>query len=89
VFQIGKPSDEDFGQTTSVILSGCDESVAKAKQLIQDVLNNFSLRSNGSSGSTSGYGSSSGCVTAVFEPEPKKSQIINWAEINRIYVSRK
>jgi hypothetical protein len=87
VFQIGKPSDEDFGQTTSVILSGSDESVAKAKQLIEDFLNNFNSRSSGSSGSISG--GSGGYGTAVSEPEPKKPQIINWAEVNRKYVSRK
>jgi hypothetical protein len=85
VFQIGVPSDEDFGQTTSVILSGSDESVAKAKQLIEDFLNNFASRN---SGSTSRFGSS-GYRTEVVEPEPAKPLTINWAEANRIYVSRK
>lgn len=88
MFQIGKPSDEDFGQTTSVIVSGSGESVAKAKQLIEDFLNNFNSRSNGSSGNISGSGNGV-YGTAVSESEPKKPPVINWAEVNRIYVSRK
>jgi hypothetical protein len=83
IFQIGKPCDEDFGQTTSVILSGSVESVAKAKHLIEDFLNNFGSRSDGNCGNYSGSGRTE---TAVVEPEPQK---INWAEANRIYVSRK
>ncbi|XP_021914078.1 probable ATP-dependent RNA helicase DDX43 isoform X2 [Zootermopsis nevadensis] len=82
--QIGKPSDEDFGQTTSVIVSGSGESVAKAKQLIEDFLNNFNSRSNGSSGNISGSGNGV-YGTAVSESEPKKPPVINWAEVNRIY----
>lgn len=77
MFQVGKPCDDDFGQTTSVILSGSVESVAKAKHLIEDFLNNFS--------SKSGIG---GTETAVVEPEPEKPQI-DWAKASRIFVSRK
>jgi hypothetical protein len=83
MFQVGKPCDEDFGQTTSVILSGSAESVAKAKHLIEDFLNNFSTKSNGSN-----YSGSGGTETTVVEDEPEKP-LINWAEANRIFVSRK
>jgi hypothetical protein len=83
IFQIGKPCEDDFGQTTSVILYGSVEAVAKAKHLIEDFLNNFSSKSNASNGS--GY---RGTETAVVEPEPQKPQI-NWAEASRIFVSRK
>lgn len=83
MFQVGKPCDEDFGQTTSVILSGSVESVAKAKHLIEDFLNNFSSKSNGSN-----YSGSGGTETAVVEPEPQKPQI-DWAKASRIFVSRK
>jgi hypothetical protein len=83
MFQIGKPCDDDFGQTTSVTLYGSDEAVAKAKHLIEDFLNNFSSKSNGSNCS-----GSEGTETAVVEPEPQKP-MINWAEASRIFVSRK
>ncbi|PNF17555.1 hypothetical protein B7P43_G15556 [Cryptotermes secundus] len=77
--QVGKPCDEDFGQTTSVILSGSVDSVAKAKHLIEDFLNNFSSKSDGSSCSGTG-----GTETAVVEPEPQKPQI-DWAKASRIF----
>jgi hypothetical protein len=39
LFQIEKKCDENFGQT--VILYGSHEAVSKAKQLIEELLNNF------------------------------------------------
>ncbi|XP_023719255.1 uncharacterized protein LOC111870865 isoform X3 [Cryptotermes secundus] len=77
--QVGKPCDEDFGQTTSVILFGSVDSVAKAKHLIEDFLNNFSTKSDGSGCSGTG-----GTETAVVEPEPQKPQI-DWAKASRIF----
>jgi hypothetical protein len=88
MFQIGKSCDEDFGQTTSVILSGSDGSIAKAKQKIEELLNNFSSGGR-SSGNSNGSGLGSDYGTTVVEPESQKPQVIDWAEANRICVSRK
>ncbi|KAJ4428936.1 hypothetical protein ANN_25932 [Periplaneta americana] len=82
LFQIGKPNDDDFGQTTSVILSGSDESMAKAKQLIEDLLNNYNTRN---SGGFSNSRSSNGFGAETADSEPEKPKIINWAEVNKIY----
>jgi hypothetical protein len=84
MFQVGKPCDEDFGQTTSVILTGSVESVAKAKHLIEDFLNNFSSKSSGSNYIVSGR-----TETAVAEPEPEPEPQIDWASASRIFVSNK
>ena len=84
MFQIGEKCDENFGQTTSVILSGSDEEVSKAKQLIEDFLNRFVSRSIGNPGNYSFQRTE----TAVSEPEPKKPEFIDWAELSRKCVSR-
>jgi hypothetical protein len=56
--------------------------VSKAKQLIEDFLNNFVSKSSGNPGNHSCFQRSE---TAVSEPE---SEVIDWVELNRKYVSR-
>lgn len=85
MFQIGEKCDENFGQTTSIILSGSDEAVCKAKQSIEDFLNGFVSKSSGNPGNSSCFQRTE---PAVSEPELKKPDFIDWAEINRKYVSR-
>ncbi|PSN29920.1 hypothetical protein C0J52_20712 [Blattella germanica] len=52
--KIGKPSEEDFGQTTAISLSGSDESQAKAKQMIEDLLNSINTRGSYGGGGSGG-----------------------------------
>ena len=85
LFQMGEKCDENFGQTTSVILCGSDEAVSKAKQLIEDFLNSFVPKSIGIPGS---HGCFQRTGTVVSEPELKKLEVIDWIEANRKYVSR-
>lgn len=82
LFQIEKKCDENFGQT--VILYGSHEAVSKAKQLIEELLNNFASKSSGNPGNDSCFQRTE---TAVSEHELKKPQIIDWAEDKRICVS--
>ena len=82
---MGEKCDENFGQTTSVILCGSDEAVSKAKQLIKDFLNSFMSKSIGNPGNHSCFQRTE---TAVSEPELKKPEVIDWIEANRKYVSR-
>ena len=85
MFQIGEKCDENFGQTTSIILSGSNEAVSKAKQLIEDFLNSFVSKSSGNPGN---YSCFQRTETAVSEPELKKPEVIDWSDLNRKYVSR-
>jgi phenylalanyl-tRNA synthetase alpha subunit len=84
LFQIGEKCDENFGQTTSIILSGSDESVSKAKELIEDFLNSFVSKSSGNRGNHSYFQRTE---TASFEPELEKPEVIDWAEVHRKCVS--
>jgi hypothetical protein len=86
LFQTGDKCGENFGQTTSIILSGSNEATSKAKQLIEEFLNSFVSKSGGNSGNHSCFQRTE---TAVSEPEAelKKPEAIDWVELNRSYVS--
>jgi hypothetical protein len=84
VFQKGEKCDENFGRTTSVILSGSDEAVSKAKRLKEDFLNNSVSESIENPGNHSCFQRTE---PAVSEPELTKREVINWVEVNRKYVS--
>jgi len=53
--------------------------------LIEDFLNSFVSKSSGNPGN---YSCFQRTETAVSEPELKKPEVIDWAELNRKYVSR-
>lgn len=53
--------------------------------MIEDFLNSFVSKSSGNHGNHSCFQRTE---TAVSEPELKKPEVIDWAEINRKYVSR-
>ncbi|XP_066995104.1 probable ATP-dependent RNA helicase DDX43 isoform X2 [Anabrus simplex] len=77
--QIGKPSQDDFGQTTVVRLTGSEECRDKAKQLIEELLSNDGPRNYGSDQRNS-RGDDEGENGEQIEKQP-----INWSELNKIY----
>ena len=85
ILQIGKPLDEDYGQTTAVNLTGSEESVAKAKQLIEEFLNSYNHTQRNSAGG--GSFDSINRTSKEDEEEDSKPKI-NWDEVNKLYVSK-
>nr|CAD7449975.1 unnamed protein product [Timema bartmani] len=76
--QIGKPSDEDYGMTVEVTLTGSEDCRQTAKRLIEELTDDSAPRSYGGN-------SNSGNSYNVEEPQEEKPRYIDFAEANRAY----